>query len=118
MPEPIGRHLFADLSGCPFDVLNSPELLGLAACSAAEAAGATILQVSEHQFSPHGVTLVLLLAESHLSIHTWPESGHAAVDVFTCGSSTDPEQAVAILAVKLEAESATVGQVDRFQQVA
>jgi S-adenosylmethionine decarboxylase len=66
-------------------------------------AGATLLQLISHRFDPQGVTGLALLAESHLSIHTWPESGYAAVDVFTCGDHTMPELACNELVQALEA---------------
>jgi len=56
---------------------------------ACEVAGATIVERSRHHFSPYGVTAVLVIAESHLAVHTWPEYGYAAVDLFTCGTSVD-----------------------------
>ena len=59
---------------------------------------------SPHRFEPQGVTGLALLAESHISIHTWPESGYAAVDVFTCGDHTMPEQARAVLRDELRAQ--------------
>lgn len=114
MTEHVGRHAFADLWGCSFDVLNSVDLLSLVACSAAEEAGATVLEVTAHQFEPHGVTVLLLLSESHLSIHTWPESGQAAVDAFTCGEQADPLAAIRILIDKLDPDEARVSQVDRM----
>nr|MCH9714848.1 adenosylmethionine decarboxylase [Cyanobacteriota bacterium] len=73
--------------------------------TAAKRAGATLLNLITHRFEPQGVTGLALLAESHISIHTWPESGYAAVDVFTCGDHTMPEQACAVLAAELAATS-------------
>ena len=64
---------------------------------AANEAGASIVGESFHKFSPHGVTGVLAIAESHICIHTWPEYGYAAVDVFTCGEGFDPEKAAECL---------------------
>ena len=57
----------------------------------------TLLQLVSHQFEPQGVTALALLAESHMSIHTWPENGYAAIDVFTCGRTATPEAACAFL---------------------
>jgi S-adenosylmethionine decarboxylase proenzyme len=71
--------------------------------AAAKRAGATLLNLITHRFEPQGVTGLALLAESHISIHTWPESGYAAVDVFTCGDHTMPEKACAVLAAGLSA---------------
>ncbi|MGA0983298.1 adenosylmethionine decarboxylase [Vulcanococcus sp.] len=113
MPEHTGRHAFADLWGCSFDLLNSVDMISLAACTAAEEAGATVLEVTAHQFEPHGVTVLVMLAESHLSVHTWPETGQAAVDAFTCGDA-DPLKAVHVLIDKLDPDEARLSQVDRM----
>ena len=71
--------------------------------NAAKRAGATLLNLITHRFDPQGVTGLALLAESHISIHTWPENGYAAVDVFTCGDHTMPEQACQVLSQELRA---------------
>ncbi len=78
-----GRHLLIDLYGGRN--LNDPTRIEAALRDAAEEAGATVLTVSLHHFSPEGVTGVAILAESHMSIHTWPDAGYAAIDVFMCG---------------------------------
>lgn len=106
-------HVLCDVKGCPADRLNDPDLLSYFACQAAEQAGARILNVVEHQFDPQGVTVLLLLAESHLSIHTWPELGQAAIDVYTCGESTDPDEAVVYLIQALDATHFGLHRVDR-----
>lgn len=85
----LGRHLVADFHGCTAD-LNDPEKVMEVLENACEAAGATIVSRTGHHFSPYGVTAVVVIAESHLAIHTWPEFKYAAVDFFTCGSSVDP----------------------------
>ncbi len=87
-----GSHLLVDLWGA--SNLHDPELIDRALREAAEAAGATILYGHFHHFSPNGgVSGVLVLAESHISIHTWPERGYAAIDVFMCGAC-DPYQSL------------------------
>lgn len=96
-------HVLCDVKGCPAEILNNSDLLTYFACQAAEKAGATILNTVQHEFEPQGVTVLLLLAESHLSIHTWPESGMAAIDVYTCGQTTDPDEAIVHLIMALEA---------------
>lgn len=85
----ITRHLFATIEASA-DVLDNLELLKKACWNACVCAGATVLDISSHKFEPQGVTLVALLSESHFSIHTWPERGTAAVDLFTCGEHTEP----------------------------
>lgn len=84
----LGRHLVADFHGCAAD-LNDPAVVMGTLEQACEVAGATIVERSRHHFSPYGVTAVLVIAESHLAVHTWPEYGYAAVDLFTCGTSVD-----------------------------
>ena len=85
--------------------LNDEAFLRTSITSAAKGAGATLLNLITHRFEPQGVTGLALLAESHISIHTWPESGYAAVDVFTCGNHTMPEQACEFLIREFSAKS-------------
>lgn len=99
-----GRHGLLELYGCPAAALDDPERVRAALHGGAAAIGAPVLGECVHHFDPHGVTAVLLVAESHLSCHTWPEAGYAAVDVFTCGRVT-PEAAVAPIAAALGATS-------------
>ncbi|GAB7078692.1 hypothetical protein JCM14635_03650 [Megalodesulfovibrio paquesii] len=94
-------------------MLNDAARLECLARDAAVAAGATVLQVVRNSFSPTGVTVLALLAESHLSIHTWPEQGYAAVDCFTCGAHCRPEQACQLLAEQLGATRHTLHSVPR-----
>ena len=94
---PFGRHLLADLHGVAPEMLNQPELIEKFLLEAAHAAGATPIFSKFHHFGgDHGVTGVLLLRESHISIHTWPEHGFAAVDAFMCGACR-PDIAIDIL---------------------
>jgi len=95
--EPNGRHLILDFWGCDAGALNDATALEAALVRAAEAADGHILRRVVHAFAPQGVTGLLLLAESHLSIHTWPERGYAAIDFYTCGAA-DPSRAEAPLA--------------------
>ena len=90
----VGRHCIAELSGgCPH-LLNDEDYIKRSLEEAASKSGATLLNIASHKFDPQGVTAVALLSESHISIHTWPEHGYAAVDAFTCGSHCDPEVAI------------------------
>lgn len=100
--RPLGRHLLADLCGVSPALLRDAAALECLLRAAAQAAGATVLGSHFHQFGDSGgVTGVVLLAESHLSVHTWPESGFAAADVFLCGHA-DPEVAIEVLLTALE----------------
>ena len=87
---PEGRHAVASLAGCPFEALNDEQALRTAVEEAVGMMGATLLQLASHHFDPQGVTAVALLAESHASIHTYPEEGVAHLDAFTCGAC-DPQ---------------------------
>jgi S-adenosylmethionine decarboxylase len=97
----VGSHILADLYGVDAGALRDGVLLESMLCRAAQAAGARVLGSHFHSFgATDGVTGVVLLAESHISIHTWPESGLAAADIFMCGWA-DPERALAILVAEL-----------------
>jgi S-adenosylmethionine decarboxylase len=91
--EPVGTHCILELYGCNHALLDDADYIQQSLRNAATTAGATFLKETCHRFDPQGVTALALLAESHISIHTWPESGYAAVDVFTCGDHTMPESA-------------------------
>lgn len=87
---PVGSHCIIELYDCPAHLLNDAAYIQQALRDAAEVASATLMGELAHQFEPQGVTALALLAESHISIHTWPENGYAAADVFTCGDHTKP----------------------------
>ncbi len=86
----LGRHILVEVYDCDTDVLNNRESIEQIMVRAAEKSGATVCGCSFHEFSPHGVSGVVVIAESHLSIHTWPEYGFAALDLFTCGDDVNP----------------------------
>jgi S-adenosylmethionine decarboxylase len=109
----LGHQVMADYHRCPAELLASPERIEAVMRAAAEACGATIVSSVFHHFNPHGVSGAVIIAESHLAIHTWPEYGYAAVDVFTCGTQVAPEAAVAYLAAHLGAEHHAVTTVRR-----
>ena len=88
--KPLGRHVLAEIYGCPFDVLNDVKKVERIMVNATLEAGAEVREFVFHKFSPQGVSGVVVISESHLAIHTWPELGYAAVDVFTCGDKVDP----------------------------
>ena len=101
--DAVGKHCILELYDCDSSRLDDEAFLRDAITAAARRAGATLLHLITHRFEPQGVTGLALLAESHISIHTWPESGYAAVDVFTCGDHTMPEKACELLSVELQA---------------
>lgn len=86
----LGRHILAEFYGCPGDIISDLEQIKQAMVTAALKAGAEVKETVFHQFSPQGVSGVVVISESHLAIHTWPEFGYAAVDIFTCGQTVDP----------------------------
>lgn len=86
----LGRHLLVEYYDCDVDVLDSVEEIRNAMVKAAELSGATVINDTFHHFSPFGVSGVVVIAESHLAIHTWPEHKFAAVDLFTCGDDVNP----------------------------
>lgn len=101
----LGRHLLLELKICDKEVLDDLEFLRKCLKEAAIESGATIVGESFYHFSPHGVSGVVNIAESHISIHTWPEYRYAAVDVFTCGNDADPEKAAKVITERLGAKS-------------
>ena len=90
----LGCHFLLEVSGCPYNKLNDTEYVERSLLEAAKRAGATVVTSTFHTFNPHGVSGVVVIAESHIAIHTWPEKGYAAIDVFTCGTAACPEKAV------------------------
>jgi S-adenosylmethionine decarboxylase proenzyme len=101
----LGRHLLLELKICNEEVLDDLSVLKECLNEAAVKCGATVVGESFYHFSPQGVSGVVNIAESHIAIHTWPEHGYAAVDVFTCGTNVDPEKAVKFIAERLGAQS-------------
>jgi S-adenosylmethionine decarboxylase len=105
--DALGRHILAEVYGCDHDILNSAETIEKIMVNAALRAGAEIREVAFHKFSPQGVSGVVIISESHLAIHTWPELGYAALDVFTCGETVDPWVACDDIVEKFKAENVT-----------
>lgn len=89
----LGRHILAEYFSCDKEILNDVGALEKFLNDAAKAANATVISSSFRTFQPFGVSGVVIIAESHLAIHTWPEYGYAAIDFFTCGDSADPWKA-------------------------
>ncbi|MCI0845860.1 MAG: adenosylmethionine decarboxylase [Chloroflexi bacterium] len=109
----LGLHLLLELRDCNSGLLNDLNHIRLAMLRAAEDAGAHVIGESFHQFSPQGVTGILAIAESHISIHTWPEYGYAAADIFTCGSGVQARKIAAILVDVLECRDPEITEVVR-----
>jgi S-adenosylmethionine decarboxylase proenzyme len=109
----LGRHLLAEFYECEPNILNNVALIETAMTDAARKAGATIVEKVFHHFSPYGVSGVVVISESHLTIHTWPEFGYAAVDLFTCGDTVDPVISYEHLKEKLGSGSAFYSELKR-----
>ncbi|ALJ00854.1 polyamine aminopropyltransferase [Rufibacter tibetensis] len=88
--DALGRHILVEFYNCSPELMNDVVHIENSMVAAAETAGATVINSTFHHFSPYGVSGVVVIQESHLAIHTWPEYGYAAVDLFTCGDSVDP----------------------------
>ncbi len=99
-----GRHLILDLYECDQAILDDYEELERLLEVALNMAGANILRIFGEKFQPQGVTLLALLAESHASIHSWPELGYAAIDLYTCGNTTNTHKAAEFLKTKLKSK--------------
>ncbi len=109
----LGRHILVEMHNCNRESLNDLELIRKVMLKAAVDCGAEVLGESFHRFSPQGVSGVVVIAESHISIHTWPEHGFAAVDVFTCGTKVNPAIAADVLIEKLESKNHTLTEIQR-----
>lgn len=101
--ETMGRHVIAELWGCNFEKINDIEFIERTFVDAALKSGAEVREVAFHKFAPHGVSGVVIISESHLTIHSFPEHGYASIDVYTCGD-LDPSIAADYIAEALGAE--------------
>ena len=106
-------HILFTLKGCDRKVLDNQYLVEQSVSIAATISNSTLLAISSHKFKPQGVTCVGLLAESHISVHTWPEVSIAVCDIFTCGSKTKPMDAALHLKAAFNAEDIDFTVVDR-----
>jgi len=107
------KHLLLELYGCDYEKLNDESFLRCSLDRAAKLAKATVLNLISNKFEPQGVTAIALLAESHISIHTWPESNYSAVDIFTCGQNMMPKLASQYLIEALNAEEHSLRIIER-----
>ncbi|PTY05133.1 adenosylmethionine decarboxylase [Opitutaceae bacterium EW11] len=104
MNLPLGHHSLFDYHGCAREMLTDTEAIRSTLLAAVKEAGGTIVTDTFHTFSPYGVSGVVVIAESHVTIHTWPEHGYAAVDVFSCGVSLDQNRIRDRIAGALQAQ--------------
>lgn len=101
--DTMGRHVIAELWNCNVEKLNNLKLIEKIMVEAALEAGAEIREVAFHKFAPMGVSGVVIISESHLTIHSFPEHGYASIDVYTCGDIIDPNVAAQFITTALEA---------------
>lgn len=110
--EKMGTHLVVDAWQAPAELLNDPETIRKALIEAIAIGKLTLIDLCVHHFSPHGVTATATLAESHIAIHTWPEHGYFAADLFFCGAG-QPEQAMKVLQTELKARQIRIQELKR-----
>ena len=111
--EVMGRQVIAELWDCNIDTLNNIEILKQIFVDAALRAGAEVREVVFHQFSPYGISGVVVISESHLTIHSFPEKSYASIDVYTCGKKVDPWIAVRYIIQALEAKTSETLEIPR-----
>lgn len=111
----LGNHILVEFYGCDPKVLNDVKAIEEAMLKAAIDSGATIVSHDFHEFNPHGVSGVVVIAESHLTIHTWPEYEYAAVDLFTCGDTVDAWKGFVLLRNKLDSGHISTVEMKRGQ---
>jgi S-adenosylmethionine decarboxylase len=109
----LGTHIIVELSECEPSILSDVDKVTNILVRAAKEANAEVLQTAFHRFNPQGVSGVVVIAESHLSIHTWPEYGYAAMDIYTCGDHTDPWKACRFAAEQFQAKQMLTTEVRR-----
>lgn len=109
----LGTHLLVELYDCDRGIVNDVAAVEAIMLRAAEVAKATIVGHSFHKFAPHGVSGVVVIGESHLAIHTWPEYGYCAFDLFTCGEALDKDAAIRVVREGVKAERQLVVEMKR-----
>jgi S-adenosylmethionine decarboxylase proenzyme len=109
----LGRQIMVEFFDCDPEILNNQEFIRSQMLQAAIACGAKVVEDVFHTFNPHGVSGVVVIAESHLTIHTWPEYGYAALDLFTCGNEINPDIAFEFLEEKFKAGSCATVEMKR-----
>lgn len=112
---PAGRHWILDLHGCPAKLLDDHDTVRDRLIEVTDRFELTLLEIATHKFEPQGVTAIGLLAESHFSIHTWPETGFAAIDIFTCGTGNKVDEACRFLSEVFQATDSKVVRLSRGQ---
>jgi len=113
IPESLGKHTIIDLFDCNREKINDIKLLEDLLLRAAKAAKATVIKSHFHKFSPQGVSGTVIIAESHFNLHSWPEHGYVALDLFTCGKELDSTPATDLLIQELESKNYNIQALER-----
>ena len=108
------KHILFDLKDCPFNLLDDARFIRNSLFHASILSNSEIIKIDFHKFNPQGVTAFAMLADSHISIHTWPEKGVAKCDIFTCGAKSTPEKAVEYLIEAFKATKSTSQEYERI----
>ncbi len=108
----LGKHYLAEYFDCDSSIINDRDLMERIMLDAARIAGVTVIKPFFHEFSPHGISGVVVIAESHFAVHTWPEHSYAAVDLFSCGNFNS-EEALRHIETAVASERCTVSLVER-----
>ncbi len=111
--NPIGEHYIVEASGCAPEIIGNVEKMQEILVKAAQKANVKIWAVSFHRFPPQGVSGVIVISESHISVHTWPEYGYVALDIYTCGEYSNPEAAVNFALQEFKAENVHISEITR-----
>lgn len=109
----LGKHLILELYDCDPAIINDLASVQEVLIKAVNISQATIIKPVFHQFNPHGISGVIVIAESHFSIHTWPEYGYCAIDIFTCGDQIDTSKSLDFLKQELKAKHASIMEIKR-----
>ena len=112
----LGQHILIELYLCNVEKIDNQEYLESILCKAAEIAGATIVNSTFHRFSPFGVSGVVVIQESHFAVHSWPEHGYTAIDLFTCSDAMDYKAAYNYLAEALESKEHEYKHIERGEK--
>lgn len=109
----LGYHWLVELYDCDKDLLNDPKMVESLLVNTAKKSKATVIESCLHHFVPHGVSRVVVIAESHLTIHTWPEYRYAAFDIFSCGKEMLPRTATELIAEAFKAQNVLIREIER-----
>jgi len=113
MMQSLGNHLIVELYDCDAVLINNVRQVEQVLMTAVELSGAKMVQSVIHEFNPHGVSGVIVIEESHFSVHTWPEYGYCALDIFTCGTLIDSYAALHYMVKAFKANSYSVSEIKR-----